>query len=178
MEKIFYENEYVLWLEFDNNTNEFLNGKCELLDQKEIPSGIRPPHLTLAFVRCDNEGGLKDIVMNYFERIAEFTLLFDSLGIFPGGIVYYKPRATLELIQLHTKLIRALNDIGIISWDLYTSERWSPHVALTGPLEGEKLNTAISIMMEQFTGIKTEHTIVKLRKCLTGEEIVSYQLGM
>ncbi len=177
MEKIFYENEYVLWLEFDENMNAFLNNKCELLEQQNIPAGIRPPHLTMTFMRCDNEEELAKTIINFFKKVNEIPLILNSIGIFSGGIVFYEPKATIELLELYKELCQTLSKVANLSWDLYTPDRWTPHIALTGALTGKDLNTAIAIMLDRFIGYKADRVIIKLKKCFTGKEIVNYEIG-
>lgn len=177
MDKIFYENEYVLWLEFDEQTNEFLNEKCILLDQSNIATGIRPPHITITFVQCDNEERVVNTVIEFFKKINELSFMINSIGIFSGGVVFYEPKITIELLQLHKELSQALSKVASLSWDLYLPDRWTPHIALTGTLTGESLKTAITIMSENFMEFKTNRTIVKLKKCFTGEEVVNLTIG-
>lgn len=173
MEKIFYENEYVLWLEFDEAVASFLNDKCNVLEQNNIPSGIRPPHLTMVFVRCDDEDLLQRTVKEFFKKVQQLSLTINTVGLFPGGIVFYQPKVTIELLQLHKELSHILSKIGSLSWDLYFPGNWTPHIALTGALNINDINAAITIMLDGFSRLTSEKVIIKLRKCFTGKEVVN-----
>lgn len=177
MGKKFYENEYVIWLEFDESMTAFLNERCKLLEQHNIEAGIRPPHLTMTFVRSDNEEELKNTVAGFLERVNKLSITLNSIGIFPGGVVFYEPKVTIELLQLHKEFCDALAEIAELSWDLYVPNCWTPHIALTGTLSDESLNTAITIMNDKFYGVKADKFIVKLKKCFKGKEIESYTIG-
>ena len=131
----------------------------------------------MTFVRCDNEEELGKTVINFFEKVNELSFIFNSIGIFTGGIVFYEPKVTIELLELHKELCQTLSEVANLSWDSYIPDRWTPHIALTGALTGNDLNTAIAIMLDKFIKFKTDRVIIKLKKCFTGKEIVNYEIG-
>jgi len=175
-DKIFYDNEYVLWLEFDENTTTFLNSKCEALAEQEIEPGVRPPHLTLSFIRSDNEKELKELVIHFFDKVKELSFTLNSVGAFSGGVLFYGPKVTIELLQLHKNLCQVISETADLSWDLYVPGKWTPHIALTGGLSKEDAKKAFTIMMSEFESIKTSVVSVKLRRLTTGKEIVNYSI--
>ena len=94
-----------------------------------IPEGIRPPPLTMAFVRCDDEDLLKRTVTEFFKKVQMLSLTINLIGLFSGGIVFYEPRVTIELLQLHKELCQILSEIGNLSWNLYIPGNWTSHIA-------------------------------------------------
>ena len=128
-------------------------------------------------MRCDDEDLLKKTVAEFFEKVNQLSVTINSIGLFPGGIVFYEPQVTLELLQLHKELSNALSNVGTLSWDLYLPSNWKAHIALTGLLNNSDINTAITIMSDGFSCLTSEKVIVKLRRCFNGKEVVNKIIG-
>lgn len=105
--------------------------------------------MTITFVRSDNEEELKNTVVSFLKKINNLSITLNTIGIFPGGVVFYEPKVTMEILQLHKEFSDALSEIA----------------------------TAITIMNDKFYGVKADKFIVKLRKCFKGKEIASYTIG-
>lgn len=64
--KKFLDNEYVIWCEFDIEFQNYLQACCDSLELKGIPMGIRPPHLTVTFVKTDQIEQLIKLTKEFF----------------------------------------------------------------------------------------------------------------
>ena len=144
------EQTYVIWLEFEEAFTNYLNAKCSELEENHISEVIRPPHLTLAFVKTDQHERLIEYVKNYFLK-SKVEVLINSIGQFSGGNIFYAPKANNELLSLHNDFCQGLCEIGEQTWDLYYPGNWTPHIALTGELCHEDSVKAFSIMRKGFT---------------------------
>ena len=94
----------------------------------------------------------------YEERTAAETFLLknmidieiEAVKQFSGGIVYYAPRVSEELLKLQADYCEGVSEFGELAWDLYFPGRWTPHIALTGQLSEVDALKATSIMQEGF----------------------------
>jgi len=157
------KDNYVIWMEFDDEYMDFLNKKCEELAENEIKQGFKPPHLTLTFVENCDEQKLIQYTEEFFEN-KEVELFINSVGSFSGGVIFYAPRATKELLELQRNYCEGLKGIGDLAWDLYYPENWNPHIALTGVLNDEDAIKAFSIMKKEFNGTNAIVKKVVIRK--------------
>ena len=144
------EQTYVIWLEFDDEFTSFLEGKCLELNANNIEPGIRPPHMTLTFVKADDRERLIESTKNYLRENLE-DIVIGSVSQFPGGVLYYAPRINSKLLNLHIGLCRELCEFGELTWDLYYPDHWTPHVALTAGLNHQDAQKAFSIMIKDFS---------------------------
>ena len=144
------EQTYVIWLEFDDEFTTFLDEKCQELKVNNIASGIRPPHMTLTFVKTDNRERLIAFTKNYLRKNI-VDIVIDSIGQFLGGILYYAPCVNSRLLNLHTGLCRGLCEFSELVWDLYYPDNWTPHIALTAELNDQDVLKAFSIMRRDFS---------------------------
>lgn len=172
--KKFLDNEYVIWCEFDNAFQNYLQSRCDSLEMSGIPLGIRPPHLTLTFVKTDHIEQLKTITKDFFGLSP--NLMIHSVGAFPDGIMYYAPKASAELVGMQKEYVAAINEIAEVSWDLYLPGNWTPHIALTGPLDENMCVAAFSIMMKNFNLLSAEIKTIVIKKCLDGEIVLRHEL--
>ena len=140
---------YVIWMEFEDEYTGFLNEKCRELDENNIKPGIRPPHMTLTFFKTDDKDRLIEFTKAFFESNS-INIKINALSQFPGGVLYYAPRVTSELLELHNKFCKGICEFGELSWDLYYPENWTPHIALTGDLKESDVLKAFSIMRNGF----------------------------
>lgn len=60
------KDNYVIWIEFDDEFMSFLNEKCKELDLYGFASGFRPPHLTMTFVENSDEEKLLHFTKDFF----------------------------------------------------------------------------------------------------------------
>ena len=141
---------YVIWLEFDDIFTEFLDEKCIRLTENNITPGIKPPHLTLAFVRTNDHNRLIKFVKEYLQKNM-IDIEINAIGQFSGGILYYAPKVNSRLLKLHSGLCQGLREFGELTWDLYFPEKWTPHIALTGQLDEKDVLKAFSIMRRDFS---------------------------
>ena len=141
---------YVIWLEFDDEFSEFLNEKCNELNEKNIIPGIRPPHLTLTFVRTNDRERLIGVCREYLQKNM-VDIEINAIEQFSSGVIYYAPKVTSELLKLHNDLCQRLCEFGELTWDLYHPGNWTPHIALTGESNEQDVQTAVSIMRKSFS---------------------------
>ena len=144
------EQTYVIWLEFDDEFTTFLDEKCLELNANNIAPGIRPPHMTLTFVKTDNRERLIEFTKNYLQENIE-DIVIGSISQFPGGILYYAPHINSKLLNLHTDLCRGLCEFCELTWELYYPGNWTPHIALTAELNDQDVLKAFSIMRRDFS---------------------------
>ncbi len=172
--KKFSDNEYVIWCEFDEEFQNYLQSCCESLEKSGVPLGIRPPHLTLTFVKTDQIEQLKTLTSEFFETSPD--IMIHSVGAFPGGILYYAPKATTELLGMQKEYVAAISEMAEVSWDLYLPGNWTPHIALTAALDENMSAAAFSIMMKNFhlSSVKIKTIVVK--KCADGEIVLRHEL--
>ena len=141
---------YVIWLEFDEEFTSFLDQKCLELEENQIASWIRPPHMTLTFVKTDDPERLIECTEKVIrENLEKITI--GSVSQFPGGILYYAPRVTSKLLKLHSDLCHSLSEIGELAWDQYCPDNWTPHIALTPKLNVQDATKAFSVMSKDFS---------------------------
>lgn len=158
-------DKYVIWVEFNEEYMDFLNKKCEELEENKIEQGFKPPHLTMAFVKNCDEEKLLEYTEKYFrENSAELTLTINSVGVFSGGFVFYAPKVTEELLAFQRRYCEEMRKIGDLAWDLYYPENWTPHIALTGMLSEDDVIKAFSIMKKGFADTKIFIKKVAIRK--------------
>ena len=143
------EQTYVIWLEFDDEFTAFLDKRCHELKDNNIVPGVRPPHLTLTFVKTDDREKLIEFTKNCLQKNIK-NIVINSIGQLSGGILYYAPRVNSELLDLHHDLCRGLCEFGELTWDLYFPGNWTPHIALTGELSEQDILKAFSIMSKDF----------------------------
>lgn len=144
------EETYVIWLEFDDEFTEFLNEKCIELNDNNITPGVRPPHLTLTFVKTDDRERLIEFVKECL-KVNMVDIVINSIGQFSSGILYYAPKVNSALLKLHNTLCQGLSEFGELTWNLYYPENWTPHIALTGELNEQDVLKAFSIMRKDFS---------------------------
>ncbi len=172
--KKFLENEYVIWCEFDMQFQNELQSCCDNLEKNEIPMGIRPPHLTLTFVTTDYIDQLIELTREFFKQSS--TIMIHSVGAFPNGILYYAPKAGGELLGMQEEYVGTISKIADVSWDLYESRNWIPHIALTAPLDNSTAATAFSIMMSNFSLSSAKIKMIVIKKCIDGEIVLRHEI--
>ena len=154
------EQTYAIWLEFDDEFTTFLDEKSLELKTNNIAPGIRPPHLTLTFVKTNNREKLIEFTKNYLrENIVDIVI--SSISQFQGGILYYAPKVNRELLNLQAGLCCGLCEFGELTWDLYYPDNWVPHIALTAELNDQDALKAFAIMRRDFS-----KRIVSIKKIL------------
>ncbi len=92
--KKFLDNEYVIWCEFDNEFQNYLQSRCDSLEMSGIPLGICPPHLTLTFVKTDHIEQLKTITKDFFglspnlmiHSVAAFSIMMKNFNLLSAEI--------------------------------------------------------------------------------------------
>lgn len=173
--KSFTENEYVIWVELDENCTDFFNKKCEILEKNNINAGIRPSHITITFVRTDNLERLIEYTKSFVDEHT-VDIVLNSIGTFTGGVVFYSPIVSNELLQYQSNFCKGVSEFGELSWDLYYPGNWTPHIALTGSLDKETTVNAFSIMLDGFSVMKAyiRKVVIKNSK---GEVVFSHLLN-
>jgi 2''-5'' RNA ligase len=164
---------YVLWMEFDRESMDYLEGICARLSAAGVESGILPPHMTIAFVTCDDEERLKTAVHSFLADKKFPDLYIGTIGVFKeqGTVIYLSPVVTVELLQLHAELCRVLSDCGELHRRPYVPGGWIPHIALTGGLYGEASELAYNIILCEFEKRNLKPGKIALRT--EGENILS-----
>lgn len=144
------ENVYVIWAEFDEEFTHFLNDKCKELEKYGIEPGVRPPHMTLTFVKNCDEEKLLQYTKSFIEN-KPVNPHVNSIGQFSGGFVFYGLKADKELLEFQAEFCKGIYEFGELAWDLYYPGNWAPHIALTGGLDKETAFKAFSIMQKGFS---------------------------
>lgn len=171
--KIFSKNEYVIWIEFEDNITNFFNEKCGVLEQYKIKPGIMPPHMTLTFIKTKNIDKFIEYTKSFFKENS-VSINLQSVDMFKSRVVYYAPEKSSELLNFQRSFCRGLSEIGKLSWKLYFPENWTPHIALTGSLNKTDSIKALSIMRDGFSpieNVKIKRIIIK--NCYSGEIVLN-----
>lgn len=166
------EIKYAIWVEFDDEYTKFLDEKCKELDKYEIGSGIRPPHLTLTFVRTDNVKKLIDYTKTFIKN-NNVEVEINNIGMFEGGILFYAPKVSSELLKFQNDFCEGISEFGELAWDLYYPGNWTPHVALTGELDENKTNKAFLIVQSGFGRRKVEIKRIVVKSCEDGTVVAN-----
>lgn len=102
--------------------------------------------------------------------------MIQSIGAFPSGIMYYAPKANRELVDMQEGYVAAISEIAEVSWDLYEPGNWTPHIALTAPLDKNMSTTAFSIMMNNFNLSSAKVKTIVIKKCVNGEIVLRHEV--
>ena len=172
--KEFSLDEYVIWVEFDENTSDFLEKKCKELDDNCIPEGIRPPHMTITFVKTAFENKLIEYVER-FMKTHSVDMKLNSIGAFVGGVLFYEPKADEGLLRFQREFCEGVSEFAELSWDLYYPGNWTPHIALTGLLDEEKAARAFKIMLRDYNPGKLVIKKVLIRNS-TGDTVLDLDI--
>lgn len=174
--KRFYKNEYVVWVEFDEESTAFFEEKCRLLDAHSIKPGVRPPHMTISFARTDSCFELMEYTKSFFSKNT-VVIDIDEVDMFTNRVVFYKPRQSEDLLSLQKDFCFGLLNFAKLSWNLYFPKNWTPHIALTDSLSKRQSIAAQNLMQKDFTprsNVKIKKVIVK--NCYTGEVFLSLDM--
>lgn len=167
------KDNYVIWVEFDDEFMNFLNEKCNELDANGIASGFRPPHLTMTFVEDCDEEKLIQFTKEFFLK-KQLNLNISMIGKFSGGFLLYVPKVTDELLKYHREYCEGVSEFGDLAWDLYVPGNWTPHIALTGALSEEDAITAFYILQKNFSGAEVSMKKIAIRK--NGELLAEFEV--
>ncbi len=174
--KRFAENEYVIWLEFDEDITNFFNKKCAMLDRYKIKQGVRPPHMTLTFVKTNCINEVIKYTKSFFSK-NNICISLMSVEMFKNRVVYYAPQKSEKLFDFQKRFCIGLIVFGKLSWKLYLPERWTPHIALTGNLSKKKSAEAVSIITEGFLPIKDiQPKKAVIKNCYSGEIVLNLNI--
>lgn len=111
------------------------------LDRAGVPSlatgtqGWPRPHLSLMV--CDQlDVGAAVAALAPLSAVPALTLLFSSLGVFPGagGVAFLGVVVTPALLDLHRRSHLALAGVTQTAWEHYSPGRWVPHCTLATPV--------------------------------------------
>lgn len=174
--KRFAENEYVIWLEFDEDATNFFNEKCAILDRYKIKQGVRPPHMTLTFVKTENIDEVIAYTKSFFYENSICISLM-SVEMFKNRVIYYAPKKSEKLLDFQKRFCVGLTDFGKLSWKLYFPDKWTPHIALTGNLSKKKSTEAVSVMTEGFLPLKAlQPQKAVIKNCYSGEVVLNLNI--
>lgn len=157
------KDNYVIWIEFDDEFMNFLNEKCKELDAHGFTPGFRPPHMTMTFVENCDEEKLLQFTKEFFLK-KQLVLNIGMIGKFSGGVLLYVPKVTEELLTYHREYCEGVSKFSDLAWDLYVPGNWTPHIALTGALNEADAITAFSVMQKDFSGAEAAMKKIAIRK--------------
>ena len=169
------EIKYAIWVEFDDEFTVFLDKKCKELEEYKIDPAIRPPHMTLTFVKTDNQEKLIEYTKAFIQENT-VDIVVNSIGGFSGGVLFYAPKVSKELIEFQSAFCQGVSEFGELAWDLYYPGNWTPHIALTGELDDTAAAKAFSIMRNEFSVTNATIKSVVIKSCVDGEVVLKLEI--
>lgn len=123
------------------------------------------PHVTL--LGCDglDRPSLQAVLEDFSHRLAPFSLRTAGLGVFlrPKPVLHAPVIRTPALSRLHLRLWEEVGRLGGDRYDLYSPERWLPHLSLAvGDLTPDNLLEALAILADMDQELRFEVTNLTL----------------
>lgn len=105
------------------------------------------PHISLAVLdHVDLE--MFRVELESFARDEQpLTVTLGAVGTFPStqGVVYVAPVVTRELLALHERFHRRLDNLGIMAHSYYRPNSWVPHCTTAFEVQWDQIPAAVNV---------------------------------
>lgn len=115
------------------------------------------PHISLAVYDCIDVTRLKIRLSEFAINHIPLSLKFSAIGMFPGdeGVLFLAPAVTEDLLAMHRNYHQVTADWSDLVWPHYRPDgSWFPHCTIAMKLNNENFFRAITLIGEEFNGIK------------------------
>lgn len=144
---------------FDNHAEQalavFKNRIVEAHPQLRKQSAYRP-HITLAAYEVDSPTTYVKVLKELANQTEQFPIQLDVLGVFPeNGVVFYAPRMSSALLDLHRKTIQVTHAISESNLSPFLQpNQWTPHVTIAARLSRDEVMTVVGACFDYWEPVR------------------------
>jgi 2'-5' RNA ligase len=137
------------------------------------------PHISLAVFENIDPIVLRQMLSRFASETSPFSVILASVGAFPGdaGAVFLAPVVTQELLEIHRRFHRLLEDTGLECMGYYLPGSWIPHCTVAFGVEENKIGTAAEMCLRSGAFGRVGIDEVCLIESHPVREIYSFPLG-
>lgn len=172
---------YLISVYFDDKANRILQRYIDQIAERTGNAFMTeknvPPHMTISSI----EARSVDVLIPAFEslhgKLSGGEIQFVSVGQLLPYVFYTTPVMNAYLLGLSRQVFEAFCDIPETSISRYYQPfSWLPHVTLGKTLTQEQMQTAFSVMQDQFAPFTAQVTEIGLAKVNPHEDVVRFGL--
>src|ERR1035441_7056537 len=151
---------FAIELFFDPKSDMAVQRWAQLLEKERVPTIFSTmgatPHISLAVFEQYDPQRLHPLMKNLASLVSPLPFLLSSLGTFPGknGVLFLAPAPSPSLLEIHSRLHRALARVIEGSWVYYFPGGWVPHCTLSMRLTGGKLAKGMELLRRKVKSLQ------------------------
>ncbi len=145
---------------FDPKSSLAVRQCAEALEKVKVPSIFSTlgaaPHVSLAVFEQYNPDRLHALLKKLASSFPSTNFQLASLGTFPGreGVFFLAPIVTSSILEVHSKLHRAIPGVVEGSWVYYLPGQWVPHCTLSIQLTASQLAHGFELLRRRGFSIR------------------------
>ncbi len=159
---------FAIELFFDTKSDLAVQKLGQLLEKEKIPTIFSKlgstPHVSLAVFEQYNPQLLHSVLKNLASRFFSVPFRLSSLGTFPGkeGALFLAPVVTPRLLEIHTRLHKAIDKVIEGNWVYYFPDSWVPHCTLSIHLAAGRLAKGMELLRRKGFSIQGHYNRLAL----------------
>lgn len=136
------------------------------------------PHISLTLFAQLDPASIDGLLAEFAATTPPLSVAFASVGVFTTaqGIVYLAPVVTAQLLAVHTRFHRLLDQLAIPSNAYYLPDRWVPHCTVGIELPPDKIGLAVTLCQAADVFRAVTLTTLRLIEFHPARPIYTYQL--
>ena len=172
---------YLISVYFDDKANRILQRYIDQIAERTGNAFMTeknvPPHMTISSIEARSVEVLIPAFESLHGKLPGGEIQFASVGQLLPYVFYTTPVMNAYLLGLSRQVFKAFCDIPETSISRYYQPfSWLPHVTLGKTLTQEQMQTAFSVMQDQFVPFTAQVTEIGLAKVNPHEDVARFEI--